>query len=159
MAHGEHSHEGIEARLSPQLQQLLERLRDGSHHGETFELTLTNRQLAEAIVWYLRRHPELPFANPQVSVEPDAIEARVETRLGKMSFAVSARMDVVVHNGIPRIALEQLQVGKADLPGSILFQVEDQLKQNLAVREGDLPLILEQLALEQGQLTVGGKIR
>ncbi len=159
MAQGEHCHEGIEARLSPQLRQLFERLRDRTHHGETFELTLTNMELAEAIVWYLRRHPELPFANPQVSIEPDAIEAQVETRLGKMSFAVSARIDVVVHNGIPRVGLEQLRVGKADLPGSILFHVDDQLKQNLAVRGGDLPLMLEQLVPEEGQLRVRGKIR
>lgn len=67
-------------------------------------------------------------------------------------------MDVMVHNGVPRVRVEQLRVGKADLPGSILSYVEDELQQNLAVREGALALILEHLALEQGQLTVRGKI-
>lgn len=159
MAQGEHSHEGIEARLSPQLQQLLERLRAGTHHGETYELTLTNRELAEAIVWYLQRHPGLPFANPQVSIEPDAIDARVETKLGKTSFPLSGRGAVLVQDGIPRVTVEQLEIGKADLPEFILFQMEDQLNQNLAVREGNLPLILEQVELGEGQLTVRGKIR
>jgi hypothetical protein len=99
MAQGEQSHAGMGARLSPQFQQLFDRLRDRTHHGETFELTLSNIKLAEAIAWHLQRHPGLPFAHPQVSIEPDAIEACVETRLGEVSFAVSARMDVMVHNG------------------------------------------------------------
>lgn len=159
MAQGEHSHGGIEAQLSPQLRQLFDRLRNGTHDGESFELVLTNSELLEAIAWYLRRHPEIPVAHPQVSIEPDAIAARVEIRLGTMSFAITARMDVVVRNGIPQVALQQLRIGNADLPESVLFHVEDQLQQNLALRGGDLPLILEQLSLEQGQLTVRGKIR
>lgn len=70
MAQGEHSHAGIGARLSPQLQQLFERLRDRTHHGETFKLTLSNIKLPEAIAWQLQRHPELPFAHPQYPLSP-----------------------------------------------------------------------------------------
>jgi hypothetical protein len=149
----------VEPRLSPQLTELKERLDAGTHHGQPFEVTLTNREFGEAVAWYLQRLPDAPFDNPQVSIDPDAIEARVETRLGKKRLPVTARTWLFVQEGRPLVTVEGLEFGSATLPDSILFLVEDQLNKNLAIREGDLPVILDDVELEEGQLTVRGKIR
>ncbi|NIN63826.1 MAG: hypothetical protein GTO63_03755 [Anaerolineae bacterium] len=159
MATNEDSQRVVEPRLSPQLTELKERLDAGTHHGEPFEVTLTNRELGEAVAWYLRRLPGVPFDNPQVSIEPGAIEARVETQLGKMRLPATARAWVFVQDGRPLVTVERVQLGSAALPDSILFLVEDQLNKNLAMREGDLPVILDEVELEQGRFTVRGKIR
>jgi hypothetical protein len=159
MASNEDSQTVVEPRLSPQLTELKERLDAGTHHGEPFEVTLTNRELGEAVAWYLQRLPDAPFDNPQVSIDPDAIEARVETRLGKKRLPVTARTWLFVQEGRPLVTVEGLEFGSATLPDSILFLVEDQLNKNLAIREGDLPVILDDVELEEGQLTVRGKIR
>jgi hypothetical protein len=159
MASNEDSQTVVEPRLSTHLTELKELLDAGTHHGEPFEVTLTNRELGEAVAWYLQRLPDVPFDNPQLSIDPDAIEARVETRLGKMRLPATARGWPFVQDGRPLVTVETLKFGSAGLPDSILFLVEDQLNKNLTIRGGDLPVILDEVELGEGQLTVRGKIR
>ena len=158
MAQNQDTKRDIEPRLSAQLAELRERLRAGTHHGETFEVTATNRELEEAITWYLERHPHIPFGNPQVSIDTDAIEARAETQLGRMRFPVSGRAGVFLHDGVPIVTVDHLQMGKARLPDFMLLQIEDQLNKRLAMGEEDLNVTLEEVELEEGQLSVRGKL-
>lgn len=158
MAQNQDTKRDIEPRLSAQLAELRERLKAGTHRGDTFEVTVTNRELEEAIAWYLERHPDIPFGNPQVSIDPDAIEARAETQLCSMRLPISGRASVFLHDGVPIVAVEHLQMGKAGLPDFILLQIEDQLNKRLTMREEDLPVTLQEVELEEGQLSVRGKI-
>ena len=158
MAQNQDTKRGIEPRLSAQLAELRERLRAGTHHAETFEVTATNRELEEAITWYLERHPHIPFGNPQLSIDSVAIELRAETQLDRMRLPVSGRAGVFLRDGVSIITLEQWELGKVSLPDFILFQIEDQLNKRLAMGEEDLNVTLEEVELEEGQLSVRGKI-
>jgi len=51
MAEEKASQRRVEPRLSPQPAELREQLRAGTHHGKPFVVTVTNRQLEEAIAW------------------------------------------------------------------------------------------------------------
>lgn len=154
-----HSKSGGEARLSPQLAALIERIRAGSHRGERFEITITERELEEAAAWYLEREPNVPFHNPWVSIGPDGVEAGGEALLGTLRLPLTGRLDIIVQDGLPRVSAQQLEVGETPLPDFIRFQIEDELNRQLSMREKELPVVLEGIELEEGRLTAHGRIR
>ena len=158
MAEKKDSERQVEPRLSPQLADLRERLRARTHDGEPFEVTVTNKELEEAIAWCVERRPSIPFRNPQVSIDPNGVEARGEVHLGTLRLPLGGRANMFLQDGLPVITVQQLEVGKAGLPDLVLLQVQTQLNKRLNIR-GDLPVIIEAIELEEGQVTVRGKIR
>ena len=159
MAEDKASQEQVEPQLSPQLAELRERVSAGIHQGEPFEITVTNGELEETIAWYLERQPDIPFRNPQVSIDPDGLEAQVEAHLGTLQLPLSGRANILLHEAVPLITIEQLEVAQTGLPDFVLLQIQDGLNRQLNMREEDLPLIIEGLELEEGRLTVRGNIR
>jgi hypothetical protein len=149
----------VEPRLSPQLLELRERLRAGTHHGEHFEVSVTNSELEEAIAWYVERRPRIPFRNPQVFIHEYGIEAKGEARLSKMRLVVGGQAGVAVQDGLPVITVERLDLGKAGLPGFALSQVQAEVEKQLSLRQENLPVIVEGIELEESQLAVQGNIR
>jgi len=69
-----------------------------------------------------------------------------------------ARADVSVNEGVPVIAVNQIQVGEMGLPDFVRFELESQLNRLLAQRGGELPVLIEETELSDGRLTVGGNI-
>ena len=113
MAEGKDSERQAEPRLSQQLAELRQRLRAGTHQGEPFEVTATDRELEEAIAWYLEWRPSIPFRNSQVCIDPDGVEARGEVHLGTIQLPLSGRANVLLHDSLPVVTIERLEVGKA----------------------------------------------
>jgi hypothetical protein len=149
----------VEPRLSPQLAALREKLRAGTHQGESFEVTANNRELEEAIAWYVERRPRIPFRNPQVLIHPGGVEARGEAHLGKLHIRVGGEASISLEENLPVVTVERLEVGKVGLPGPVRSQVQAEVDKQLNVRREDLPAIIEGLELEDGQVTVRGIIR
>ena len=61
----------VEPKLDPDLADLRERIIDGTHHGEPFELRLTNLEAEQGITWFVNRHPSIPFRYPRVEIHPE----------------------------------------------------------------------------------------
>jgi hypothetical protein len=150
---------GVEPRLSEELGQLWERLKSGRHGGESFDMTVTDRELEEALAWYAEEHAGFPLGEARVSIDPEGIGVSGEARVGTLRLPVSARADVSLHDGVPLVAVDQLQVGEMVLPDFVRFQLEEQLNRYLVLREGELPVIIEEVELADGRLTVRGSIR
>lgn len=155
----EGSGSGVEPRLSQQLGQLWEKLKSGGHSGEAFDLTITARELEEALAWYAVQHSGFPLGEARVSVSLEGIEVSGEASLAALQVPLSARADVSLHDGVPMIAVDQLRVGEMGLPDFVRFQLEDQLNKQLTLGREDLPLLLQEVHLQDGQLTVRGTIR
>jgi hypothetical protein len=157
---GEMGEEGTaEPRLTRELAELREKVKAGTHHGESFELSVTDAEVVEALAWYAQRHSTGPFPEARVSITPDGIELSGEARLGGLRATIRGRADVYLQEGIPSISITELKMGKAELPDFLRFELEDQLYRQLALREDILPLVFEEIDLQQGQLTVRGRIR
>ncbi len=150
---------GIEPRLSEQLVQFIERLKSGTHGGEPLDLTLTDRELEEALAWYSLEHSGVPLGDARVSITPDGIEVSGEGHAGAARIPLSARADVSLNEGVPLIAVNQIQVGEMGLPDFVRFEVEDRVNKYLALRGGELPVLIEEIELFDGRLTVRGSIR
>ena len=57
------------------------------------------------------------------------------------------------------ISIVELKMGTAVLPEFVRLQLEDQLNRQLMLREDELTVTIEALELQEGQLTVRGRIR
>ena len=154
---------GAEGAAKPQLTRELAELRDkvkaGTHHGESFELTVTDAEVEETLAWYAERHSTTPLPEARVSITPEGIELSGEARLGGLRATIRGRADVYLQDGIPSISITELKMGKGELPDFLRFELEDQLNRQLALREDVLPLIFDEIDLQQGRLTVRGRIR
>jgi hypothetical protein len=153
------SEKRTEPQLSEQLEQFMEKLKSGTHGGEPFELALTDEELEEALAWYSLEHSGFPLEDARVSIGPDGLEISGEARVGAARMPVIARADVSVNEGVPAITVDQIQVGEMGLPDFVRFELEDQLNRFLAMRGGELPVLIEELELSDGLLTVAGSIR
>ncbi len=149
----------VQARLSPQLAELREKVKSGIHQGEAFEVTVTNSELEDAIAWYLERQPEVPVGDPQVSIDPDGLEVQLEAEIGTLRFPVSWHADISAEDGLPLITMDQLDLGTTQLPDFLLFEIQDGLNRQLRMREQDLPLLIESMEFDEGRMTVQGRIR
>jgi hypothetical protein len=159
MAEEKGSEREVEPRLNPQLVDLREKLKAGTHHGEPFEVSVTNTEMEEAIAWYVQRRPRIPFRNPHVSIHPHGVEARGEARVGKLHVGVGGQATIALQDGLPVITVDRLELGKAGLPPRLLSQVQGELDKQIVGGREDLPVIVEAVRLEEGRLTVRGKIR
>lgn len=148
-----------EPRLVRELAELREKVKAGTHQGESFELTVTDTELEETLAWYATRHEGAPLPEARISIDPDGIGLSGDVELGGFRASIAGRADVYLLDGVPTISIVQLKMGSAELPEFIRFQLEDQLNRQLMLREDDLPVIVEELELEEGRLTMRGLIR
>jgi hypothetical protein len=153
------SSNGTEPQLSEQLVQLMGRLKSGTRGGEPFELALTDEELEEALAWYSREHSGFPLGDARISLGADGIEVKGEARVGAARMPLIARADVSVNEGVPVIAVNEIRLGEMGLPGFIRFELEDRLNRFLALRRDELPVLVEELELLDGRLTVRGSVR
>jgi hypothetical protein len=159
MAEGTRAEDAAEPRLATELAQLRDKVRAGTHHGESFDLTFTDAEVEEALVWYAECHASTPVPAARVSITPDGIELSGEARLGGLRAAMRGRVDVQLQDGVPLVSITELKMGKAELPDFLRFELEDQLNRQLALSEDVLPLIFEEIDFGLGRLTVRGRIR
>jgi len=146
-------------RLARELAEFREKVRAGTHHGESFELTVTDTELEETLAWYAERHAGAPFPETRISIDPNGIGLSGEVQLGELRAEIAGRADVYLQDGVPAISIVGLKMGTAALPEFVRFQLEDQLNRQLMLREDELPVTVEALELQEGQLTVRGRIR
>ncbi len=146
-------------RLVRELGEFREKARAGTHHGESFELTVTDTELEETLAWYAGRHAGVPLPGTRISIDPNGIGLSGKVQLGGLRAEVSGRADVYLQDGIPALSIVELKMGTAALPEFVRFQIEEQLNRQLMLREDELTVTIEALELQEGQLTVRGRIR
>lgn len=146
-------------RLARELEEFKEKVRAGTHHGESFELTVADTELEETLAWYAKRHAGAPLPETSISIDPNGIGLSGKVQLGGLKAEVTGRADVYLQNGVPALSIVELKMGTAALPEFVRLQIEEQLNRQLLLREDELPVIVEELELEEGQLTMRGLIR
>jgi hypothetical protein len=148
----------VEPRLEPDLADLRQRLIEGGHSSETFEVEITNQEAAETIAWYLDRRPNIPFRDPQVFIESDGIAARGMAEIAGLRVGLSGKAYMELRDGVPIIRLGDLDVGGVAVPGFVQDRIQAEIDAQFSLAQ-DLPLIIDELNLEEGVATIRGTIR
>ena len=148
----------VEPRLEPGLADLRDRLREGGHGGESFALEITDQEAAETIAWYLARHPRIPFARPQVFITPEGIAAQGVAEIAGLRVGVRGQADIELRNGVPFVALQRLDLAGVGVPPFVRDRIQAELDAQFALAQR-LPVVIEELVLGDGVVTVRGVIR
>ncbi len=148
----------VQPQLAPDVADLRDRLIEGGHSGELFTVEVTDREVAETIAWYVRGNPQIPFREPQVLITPDGISARGVAEIAGLRVGVSGRAAIELRDGVPIVTLEDLDVAGVAVPGFVRNRIQAEIDAQFALAQ-DLPLIIEELVLEEGRAKVEGKIR
>jgi hypothetical protein len=148
----------VEPRLAPSIAALREKLIEGGHSGEPFTMEITNQEAAETIAWYLSNHPNIPFSEPQVSIRPDGISAKGTAEIAGLRVGLTGEAGIELREGVPYVALEDLDVAGVAVPGFVQDRIQAEIDAQFGLAQ-DLPLVIDELHLEEGQATVQGTIR
>jgi hypothetical protein len=147
-----------EPRLEPDLADLRDRLREGGHSGEPFVIDITDQEAAETIAWYLEPRPNVPFAEPQVFITPEGVSARGVAEVAGLRVGVSGRAVIFLQDGVPNVTLADLDVAGVAVPGFVRNTIQSEIDAQFALAQ-DLPIVIDELVLEEGKATVRGTIR
>ena len=148
----------VEPKLDPDLFDLRERIIEGTHHGEPFEISLTNLEAEQGITWFVNRHPSIPFRYPRVEIHTDGVEVRGEAHVAGLRVGLEGRASVLVRDGIPIITVEHLGMAGVSVPGFVRQRIQAEIDRQLA-KAYNLPIAFDTLELEEGQGSATGTIR
>ncbi len=149
----------VEPVLEPSLDDLRIRLREGGHSGERFDLAVTGPEAAQSIAWFIGNHPEIPFRHPRVEFHPDMVEAWGNAELLGLRLSIHEQATMVLENGVPIVALTDIQVAGAPVPGFVLDAVQEAIYDQVDLSNRELPVIFETLELREGEAVASGTIR
>lgn len=148
----------VEPRLEPDLADLRQRLIEGGHSGEPFLIEITDQEAAETIAWYLSRHPNVPFGEPQVFIAPDGVTARGVAEIAGLRVGLRGEAHIELHDGVPIVTLGDLDVAGVAVPGLVRDRIQREIDAQFALAQ-NLPVAIDELRLEEGRATVRGTIR
>jgi hypothetical protein len=148
----------VEPRLVPDVADLRDRLVEGGHNGETFTVEITNQEAAETIAWYLERNPRIPFRNPQVFITLKGVSASGVAEIAGLRVGLTGQAGIELRDGVPYVSLDDLDVAGVAVPGFVQDRIQAEIDAQFGLAQ-DLPLIIDELILEEGKATVRGTIR
>ena len=149
----------VEPVLEPSLADLRTRLGEGTHHGERFELNVTDQGAAESIAWFLGNHPEIPFRHPRIAFHPGVVEAWGNVEVLGLRLSIHGRATMVLENSIPVVTFTDLGVAGAPVPGFVLEAIQNAVYDQVDLSNRELPVVFETLELREGQAVASGTIR
>jgi hypothetical protein len=148
----------VEPRRALGIIDLQERLAEGVHSGEPFTVEITEQEVAETIAWYLNRHPRIPFREPQVFITPGGVSANGVAEIAGLRVGLTGRAAIQLRDGVPFVTLEDLDVAGVAVPRFVKDRIQSEVDAQFSLAQ-DLPLIIDELVLEEGSATVRGTIR
>jgi hypothetical protein len=145
----------VEPIMDPEIRALLDYIYSGEHAGEEWTVTLTELEAEQTITWFLNRHPQIPFAYPQVKITPNSIAGEGDVLLTGLHFHVSGEAQVTLKEGLPVVEILDLSL---PLPASIRDAVEQEIQVQLG-RAENLPVRFTSAEWQDGVVIVQGVIR
>lgn len=145
----------VEPIKDPEVEALLNYIASGEHSGEAWEVNLTELEAEQTITWYLQRYPQIPFAYPQVDIQPDYVSGKGDVILGGLRIHVGAKVNVTLKDGLPVVKIISLTL---PFPQSVQDAVEAEIQRQL-LRAEELPVRFTSAEWGDGVVVVKGTIR
>lgn len=145
----------VEPIRDPEIETLLNYIRSGEHSGEPWQVTLTELEAEQTITWYLHRYPQIPFANPQVEINPAYVGGEGDAIIAGLRVHVGGKARITLTEGLPQVKILELSL---PVPGPIRQAIEDEIQVQLQ-RADLLPVRFTSAEWQEGQVIVRGIIR
>jgi hypothetical protein len=145
----------VEAKRDEEVARLLERIAEGGHGGEAWEVTLTQLEAEQTITWYLQRNPQIPFAHPHIIIKPDYVSGEGDATVAGLRVHVGGKVRITLKEGLPVVTILELSL---PLPAAIREAIERELQAQLR-RADQLPVRFTSAEWRDGEVVVKGVIK
>jgi hypothetical protein len=134
------------------------RAAETGQQGARFRVVLSEGQITQEIADYLRDNPDVQFRDVSVALLPGEAIITGKVRMG-VDINAKATVTVVMDGRQPRLTVKRIQILGATLPGfatdRIAAMIEDSLDPAFV---GDLPVIIEDITIQQGEVVFTGRV-
>jgi hypothetical protein len=144
--------------LPAQLAAIQQRIASG-HHGESYEVSLSESELSSALSYFATTTPDVPFTNIHARILADHIAVDAVTRGLAVPVPVRADVTLSISNGGPGAHVEEVSVAGAELPAFVHAQVLQQANASLDLSQYELPVTVDSLQQRPGVLDFGGTLK
>ncbi|MBN1484769.1 MAG: hypothetical protein JXA37_08615 [Chloroflexia bacterium] len=145
--------------LDPEIAAIREKVIAGESAGESFSIVVTEQSASDAVAWFLRRHPRVPFSRPWVEIGPDGLTGRGLAHLFGLNAPVYGRASIVLRDGAPVITLHELGVAGAVVPGFVRQAIQSEVESQFDFWQDNPPVEIRRLEFGAGTMTVEGVYR
>ena len=91
-------------------------------------------------------------------ITPAGISAKGVAEIAGLRVGLTGRAAIELRDGVPFVTLEDLDVAGMAVPGFVQDRIQAEVDAQFSLAE-DLPLVIDDLVLEEGKATVQGTIR
>jgi hypothetical protein len=130
-----------------------------SRHGEPYVLALSDAELTATASYFLAQAPEIPFGQVKVAVTDAAVVADGVTKGLVVPVPVRVVASVEARDGLPRLDLKDVGLGKMALPAAVRDQVIRAANASLDLSRYDMPMTVDVVEPRPGGITVRGTIK
>jgi hypothetical protein len=139
----------------PEIVALLGYIQEGTHSGESWQVTLTELEAEQTITWYLKRYPQIPFEHPRVRITPGYVAGEGDATIGGLRVHVGGKARITLADGLPVVQILELSL---PVPGPIRQAIENEIQAQLRRAEA-LPVRFTSAEWRDGEVVVRGVIR
>jgi uncharacterized protein YpmS len=122
-------------------------------------LTFSEQQITTFVAQALAKQPDIPFSEPQVSLQNGQITLNAKVVVGKISGKGTLVFEPLVEDGKMNISVLSAKFGAIPFPSSALEQITRTINQNISdyITVEGRSVQIESITIENGTMTVTGK--
>jgi hypothetical protein len=126
----------------------------GSH--QPVSLTLSEAEVNAIAVPEMESDADFPLQQPSIQILPGKVILNGQAPLGPTLLPVSVTGSVDLTDGVPTLAVTNVQASGITAPQSVVRQVSDQVSNSLRLTPDDLPITVQAVTLGNHSMTVTG---
>jgi hypothetical protein len=126
----------------------------GSH--QPVSLTLSEAEVNAIAVPEMESDADFPLQQPSIQILPGKVILNGQAPLGPTLLPVSVTGSVDLTDGVPTLAVTNVQASGITAPQSVVQQVSHQLSDSLRLTPDDLPITVQAVTLGNHSMTVTG---
>jgi hypothetical protein len=126
----------------------------GSH--QPVSLTLSEAEVNAIAVPEMENDADFPLQQPSIQILPGKVILNGQAPLGPTLLPVSVTGSVDLTDGVPTLAVTNVQASGITAPQGIVRQVSDQVSNSLRLTPDDLPITVQAVTLGNHSMTVTG---
>lgn len=127
--------------------------------GQRFRVSFTEQQISDEINTYLQDNPDVAFRDISVQLQPGVAIINGKAQVLTFDVGFKATTTIILVNGRPRLKVQQIEVAGAVVPGVVKDLIAQMIEQQADLPLlADLPVTIQQVEIQQGQVVVSGTV-
>jgi hypothetical protein len=144
--------------LPDQVRQLQDRIKQG-HHGEPYQLALSDADLTALANYVVSGSSDIPFRDIRIAVVGNEVVADGVTKGMAFTLPVRVRGVLTARAGLPAARVDDVSLGDVAIPEFVRAETLRRVNSSLDFTRYRFPVTVDAIETQNGSLTIKGKIK